>query len=166
MGSGKTSIGKRLANKLNFNFIDLDQYIENKYFKSVAQIFESEGEATFRNYENVCLIEISEIENVIISCGGGTPCFFNNIDLMNETGKTIYLKLSPLMLVSRLRSSKKRNSRPLIMNKSKEELIDYVTNTLAQREEFYLKSKLIIETKHKNISEIIELINSYDIRRY
>lgn len=159
MGSGKSTIGKRLANKLGFSFIDLDQYIEKKYFKTVANIFETEGEASFRNFEKSCLEEVSHFENVIISCGGGTPCFFDNIDLMNKTGKTIYLRLSPLMLVSRLRNSKKINTRPLIMNKSKEELVEYVTKTLTIREEFYLKAEIIVDTKSKNIAEIIDLIN-------
>lgn len=160
MGSGKSSIGKRLAHKLNFSYIDLDQYIENKYFKSISQIFETEGEANFRNYEKACLHEVSLIENAIISCGGGTPCFFNNIDLMNETGNTIYLKLSPLMIVNRLKNSKKLNTRPLIKNKSKDELVEYVTNTLIYREKFYLKAKNIVEAKHKTITEIIALIYS------
>ncbi|OFX28380.1 MAG: hypothetical protein A2033_02715 [Bacteroidetes bacterium GWA2_31_9] len=162
MGSGKSTVGKRLANKLGFNFIDLDNYIEKKHFKTVAKIFETESEQSFRLYEKACLEEVSQFENVIISCGGGTPCFFNNMELMNETGRTIYLKLSPLMLVSRLRNSKKINTRPLIMHKSKEELTEYVENTLNVREECYLKSKIIVDAKNKNISEIIDLIKISD----
>src|SRR5690554_5346297 len=94
MGSGKTTLGKKLATSLSLSFVDLDLYIESKYFKTIAQLFEEKGEDEFRVIEKNSLREVCEFENVVISTGGGTPCFFDNMQLMNEKGNTIYLKQS------------------------------------------------------------------------
>lgn len=143
MGSGKTTMGKLLAKTKNINFIDLDQYIENKYCTTIARIFQIEGEESFRLKERQCLHEILEIENVVISTGGGTPCFFDNMERMNKCGTTIYLQLTPLQLANRLRSSK-HNLRPLLNNMSTDQRLGYITETLQNREKYYLQAAYVV----------------------
>ena len=118
MGAGKTTLGKQLAEKLNYEFIDLDHYIENRYRKTVGSIFEEKGEDGFRKIEHNMLHEAGEFDNVIIATGGGAPCFYNNIEYMNTQGITIYLKTSPLTLHQRLKVA--RNSRHLLRDKTEE----------------------------------------------
>ncbi|MDE6688385.1 MAG: shikimate kinase, partial [Prevotella sp.] len=98
MGAGKTTIGKALAKELDIPFYDLDWYIESRRHKTVSQLFAEVGEEAFRKIEHNMLHEVAEFENVIISCGGGTPCFFDNIDYMNRQGQVVYLKASPEVL--------------------------------------------------------------------
>ncbi|MFA7493638.1 MAG: shikimate kinase, partial [Proteiniphilum sp.] len=141
MGSGKTTIGKRLAKVLSLSFVDLDAYIENKYRKKVPALFEEKGEEGFRKIESQTLREVSEFENVLISTGGGTPCFFDNMEVMNRTGLTIYLEAYPEDLADHLMASK--TVRPLIAGKSREELIPFITEHLARRESYYRKAKII-----------------------
>ncbi|MDD3910421.1 MAG: shikimate kinase, partial [Proteiniphilum sp.] len=132
MGSGKTTVGKRLARSLSLSFIDLDAFIENKYRKSVSDIFTEKGEEQFRKIENRALIEVANIEDVVISTGGGTPCFFDNMDVMNKAGTTVYIQADPEELAARLLASK--TVRPLIAGKPREEIIPFITEHLAQRE--------------------------------
>lgn len=95
MGAGKTTLGKALAQATDLQFIDLDWYIEERFHTSIQQIFADKGESGFRDIERRMLHEVAEFEDVIISCGGGTPCYFDNIDYMNLQGDTIYLKATP-----------------------------------------------------------------------
>ena len=95
MGAGKTTAGRELAKTLNLDFIDLDHFIQGRYHKTVSELFAEYGENEFRNIERNILLEVGEFENVVISTGGGTPCFFNNMEYMNNAGQTIYLKSSP-----------------------------------------------------------------------
>ena len=92
MGAGKTTVGKALAKALGVTFYDLDWYIETRMRRTVKQIFDQEGEEGFRRIERNMLHEVAEFENVVLSCGGGTPCFFDNIDYMNQQGPVVYLK--------------------------------------------------------------------------
>ena len=144
MGSGKTAMGKLLAKRLGLTFIDLDSYIENKFRCTIANIFQQDGEAAFREIEKKFLHEVAEIEDVVIATGGGAPCFFDNMDFMNRRGETIYIKLTPEHLAKRL-SSSKAGVRPLIRDKSGEVLLQYITQTLKNREPYYMQSKRIIE---------------------
>lgn len=153
MGSGKTTLGKDLANVLGLNFIDLDKFIEAKYFKTIPQIFAENGEDDFRKKENSCLKEVSEFEDVVIATGGGVPCFFDNIDIMNHTGACIFLDISPNVLVDRL--LKAGNERPLVKGKSKEELTALVNEMLVNRRPFYLKSRYIISNDNITISDLL-----------
>lgn len=146
MGAGKTTIGKLLAKKLNWQFIDVDSFIENRYHQTITAIFEKRGECGFRELERRTLEEISNFENVVISTGGGLPCFFDNMDLMNRKGVTIYLKSSAEDLINRLNTE--RQSRPLIRGKSIEELQYFVETNLEKREPFYNKSQLIFDVKN------------------
>ena len=138
MGAGKTTIGKALAKELGIMFYDLDWYIESRMRRTVAQIFSDEGEEGFREIERNMLHEVAEFEDVVISCGGGTPCFYDNMDYMNAQGDTIYLQASPDVLAGHLRMGKV--VRPLIAGKSDEELRQYIIESLKQREPHYTKA--------------------------
>lgn len=144
MGVGKTTVGKVLSKKLGYQFIDLDNYIENRFRKTIQEIFDVKGEDKFRGIEREMLSEVATFEKVVIATGGGTPCFYDNIDVMNKQGITIYIKASVEQLVSRLLASK--NVRPIIKGKSPEELKDFVKTHLAEREPFYAKADLIYLT--------------------
>ena len=143
MGAGKTTIGKALSNATGMAFYDLDWYIENRMRKSVSELFEERGEEGFRQIETNMLHEVAEFENVIISCGGGTPCFYNNIDYMNEQGETIYLKASPEVLFKHIKMT--RVPRPLLKDKSPEEVKEFIKEQIAYREPFYLKAKHVFD---------------------
>ena len=106
MGAGKTTVGKALSKELNIPFYDLDWYIESRMRKTVPQIFAERGEEGFRKIEHNMLHEVAEFENVIISCGGGTPCFYDNMEYMNAQGDTVYLKASPEVLYGHLKIGK------------------------------------------------------------
>lgn len=139
MGAGKTTLGRALAERLEMTFIDLDQYIEQRFRKSISQIFAEKGEEGFRDIERRMLHEVAEFEDVIISTGGGTPCFFDNIDFMNSKGITVYLKVPVERLFIRL--SIARRQRPLIKDKNDEELRAFIAEQLAKREPHYSKAQ-------------------------
>lgn len=143
MGSGKTTMGKLLAQQLGLSFLDLDAYIESKFHRTIAQIFEQEGEAGFRLIEKKYLHEVADFEDIVIATGGGAPCFFDNMDYMNEHGITIYLKMSVDQLVARL-SMSKAGVRPLISNKKTTELQQFIAEGLSNRERFYNSAKHVI----------------------
>ena len=142
MGSGKTILGRKLANILQHEFIDLDLYIEEHEGRTINKIFEEDGEDYFRNLERVYLHRVFTQDEVVISTGGGTPCFFDNMDQMNEYGKTIYIKMHPKELLPRLLSSS--NTRPLLAGKNEKEMLDYLIKTLRFREKYYNKAKRIV----------------------
>lgn len=139
MGAGKTTIGKALAKALGVTFYDLDWYIETRMRRTVKQIFDSEGEEGFRRIEYNMLHEVAEFENVVLSCGGGTPCFYDNIDYMNRQGKVVYLKASPEVLYEHLKMGK--SVRPLLLGKTPDEVRRFIVEQLAQRERFYSKAQ-------------------------
>ena len=158
MGSGKSSLGEELAHKLSLAFFDLDQMIEEEEGRKISEIFETDGEEKFREKEHVCLNKTFELSNVVVSTGGGTPCFFNNMEMINEKGISIYIKLNPGMLASRLCADKKK--RPLIKHcKDKNELELFVKNLLEKRDKYYLQSKIILEGKNINAKKIIEALS-------
>ena len=151
MGAGKTTVGKALAKELGIIFYDLDWYIENRMRKSIAQIFAERGEEGFRKIEYNMLHEVAEFENVIISCGGGTPCFFDNMDYLNQQGQVVYLKADPEVLYKHLVMSK--NDRPLLRGKSPEQLITFIREQLEKREPFYSKARYTVD---------VNLMDNYD----
>jgi len=145
MGSGKTTIGRELAKKLDFQFIDVDHFIENRQRKTINEIFSEKGEDAFRLMEHKALEEISLFENIVISTGGGAPCFYNNMELMNKNGFTIYLKTSPEELTKRLAITK--NERPLLKEKTLEEMQAFIAENLERRNYFYSQALLIFDAE-------------------
>ena len=143
MGSGKTSVGKKLANLLHFEFFDTDAEIERITGKNVLEIFETAGEDFFREKERAVIAELSQKTNVVVSAGGGSPCFFDNMQRMNQTGLTIYLQATPKMLKQRL--IKRKHQRPLLKNIPDDELETCITQLLHQREPDYLKCHITVE---------------------
>ncbi len=143
MGAGKTTVGKALAKELDVQFYDLDWYIEERMRKTIPQLFTERGEDGFRKVEHNVLHEVAEFENVVISCGGGTPCFFDNMDYMNVQGETVYLKSTPEVLYQHLKMGKVE--RPLLKDKTPEEMKTFIAGQLAVREQYYLKAKHVLD---------------------
>jgi Shikimate kinase len=145
MGAGKTTVGHELAKQMGLTFIDLDLYIETRYHKTIRELFEEKGEAGFREIERKTLHEVADIEDVLISTGGGAPCFFDNIDFMVSTGTTVYLKVSADELAARLEPCKQ--SRPIIKDLSGDELKLFIEKNLEKREPFYSKASIILDAE-------------------
>lgn len=143
MCAGKTTVGKALAKKIGRTFYDLDWYIEERFHKKVPVIFAEDGEERFRDIERRMLNEAAEFENTVLSCGGGTPCFYDNMDYMNSVADTYYLKASPETIIQHLAISK--GERPLLKGKSPEELAAFIQEQLAMRAPFYEKAHHIID---------------------
>ena len=141
MGAGKTTLGKALAKDLGISFIDLDQYIENRYMKSVSQIFAAKGEQGFREIESRLLREAGEFDDVIVSCGGSTPLIGDNMDYMLAQGKTVYLKCDNVTLLRRLKVASM--SRPLIAGKTDAELSEFIESETRRREPGYLRAEFV-----------------------
>jgi shikimate kinase len=155
MGAGKTTIGKALAKELNIQFYDLDWYIETRMRKKVSQIFAERGESGFRQIEHNMLHEVAEFEDVIVSCGGGTPCFFDNIDYMNSQGQVVYLKAAPEVLYDHLMMGK--GDRPLLKGKSPEELLSFIREQLTLREPFYSQARYTLDVSLMDNYEKIKI---------
>jgi shikimate kinase len=153
MGAGKTTIGKIIARCLNFVFIDLDNYIENRHHQSVSSIFSTHGEGEFRLIEHNILHEVGMFESVVVSTGGGAPCFFDNMEFMNSVGLTVYLKASANELVKRLKAQEWK--RPLLMERKDGELLDFVSDSLKKRNEFYMQAQLILEIDGMDIESVV-----------
>ena len=135
MAAGKTTLGKALARDLGLQFIDLDHYIENRYRCTVSQLFAERSEEAFRQIERNLLHEVAEFEDVVISTGGGTPCFFDNMEYMNSKGTTVFLDASVDVIHTRLTIA--RVQRPLVKGKTAEELRQYITDMLIRRLPYY-----------------------------
>jgi shikimate kinase len=144
MGSGKTHWGSIWAKNLNMPFFDLDKQIEEAEQKTVAEIFEKKGEAYFREKEAVALRLFAQKDNCIIACGGGTPCFNDNLQWMNEKGTIIYLQSSPQDILQRV--LEEQSKRPLIKNLNEGELLFFIQQKLKEREPFYTQAKIILQT--------------------
>ena len=155
MGAGKTTIGKALSKELGIIFYDLDWYIESRMRKTVSEIFAERGEEGFRKIEYNMLHEVAEFEDVIISCGGGTPCFFDNMDYLNQQGQTVYLKAEPEVLYKHLQMAKVE--RPLLKGKSKEELLTFIKEQLEKREPFYTKARYTLDVSLMDNYEKIKI---------
>ena len=143
MGSGKTTVGKALSKETGMMLYDLDWYIESRMRKSVSQIFAEKGEEKFRQMEYNMLHEVAEFEDVVLSCGGGTPCFYDNMDYLNQQGDVVYLKATPETLYKHLLMAKVE--RPLLKGKNPDELIAYITEHLKEREPFYEKARYTLD---------------------
>lgn len=159
MGSGKTTVAKKIATHLGWELTDLDRLIETRTGLSVEDLFRDKGEHFFRKIESEVLRNIDYKLNNVVACGGGTPCFYDNMDYMNKTGLTIYLKMSTGALQNRL--SKSISVRPLIKDMSDGELTSYINKTVTHREEWYGRAAVVTDGLNADISEIISAIQEH-----
>jgi len=157
MGSGKTYWGKIWAQQKDLDFYDLDEMIEEKEKRSIAAIFEKEGEEYFRKIEKVALHQFLKIENAVIACGGGTACFNDNVKWMNEHGITVYLSASAPYVLSRIKEEK--DKRPLINKLNEAELLFFIEQKLKDREPFYNQAKIILPVADLN-DESLSTLNT------
>ena len=157
MGSGKSTIGRLLAKKKNFYFVDLDDYIEEKEKMTVSEIFESKGEVYFRKKEHLYLKElINSEEDFVLALGGGTPCYAGNMDVINVSKNTdaIYLRTSIATVVERL--IKEKEKRPLVARLENDQLPEFVAKHLFERSYFYNKAKYKLTVDNKNANEVVK----------
>ena len=160
MCSGKTTLGKLLAKELQADFIDMDWYIEQRFHCTVRDIFAERGEDGFRKIEQNILHEVGEFENVFIATGGGTPCFFGNMEWMNAHGDTVFLQTSEDTLFRRLQSGKQ--TRPILMNKTDEELRSFIVEALKARMPFYSQAKYcFIADELESHEQIMESVRRF-----
>lgn len=152
MGAGKTTVGKELAKKLKFKFIDLDDQIKSSTKKSITSIFETEGEVAFRKYEQNALFQLLNSEKVVIATGGGCATYKNNMSWMNENGTTVYLFAHPGIIFHRLAQNK--IGRPLIESKNDIELMQYINDLMEIRHTFYNQAQFK-ENAAQSVSEIV-----------
>ncbi len=146
MGCGKTTQGKKLAKEIGYHFIDLDDYITNQQDKEITELFAEVGEEEFRKIETAALQEcINDNLKALIALGGGTPCFNNNIELLKSSGKIIYLEMTAEALYNRLFNPSAKQDRPLVRDKSNEEMLLYIENLLKVREVFYKQADIITD---------------------
>ena len=160
MAAGKTTLGKALAKDLGLQFIDLDHYIESRYHCSVSQLFAERGEEAFRQIERNMLHEVAEFEDVIIATGGGTPCFFDNMDYMNAQGTTVFLEAPVETIYTRLTIA--RVQRPLVAGKSADELRAYIAATLEKRMPYYSRATYtFLADQLENIHQVNQSVERF-----
>ena len=162
MGSGKSAIGKRLAQLAGFPFYDTDTLFEQEYKTSIASYFTTYGEAEFRLKENLLIRRLAkQSSSMIVATGGGMPCFHNGIDIMNEAGYSIYLQLPAAVLFSRLKQSVK--NRPLLKEKNEDELQSYIKLLLQQREPVYKQATFIVDGLYSDADMLLSRLKALDI---
>jgi len=155
-GSGKTTIAKKLANRLQYQCIDLDLQFEKTYQMSIPDFFKKYGEEVFRKSEHLILKEILHKDHIVISTGGGTPCFHGNMELILENSYSVYLKMSPVSLHHRLVNSKR--IRPLVQNKTPEEIKQFIDTMLLVREQYYLQADFVIKGENFDIEQLYQCL--------
>lgn len=158
MGSGKTYIGQKLAARLEYDFIDLDEFIEKEEGIPIAKIFEEKGETHFRNLEGISLKKLVQCEKVVVATGGGTPCFFDNMAWMNTHGFTIFLNAPLEILLDRLKNEQAH--RPLIAERPEEEWAAFIGHLLEHRKPFYEQAKLLYNIQ-KGQEDVAENLGIY-----
>ena len=156
MGSGKSTVGRRLAGRLAYSFIDMDARLEGEHGMTINEIFEKLGEKAFRELESNLLKEMVTLQDAVISTGGGLPCTGNNMDLINRKGVSIYLRMEPAALLNRLSRGKSR--RPLIRHLSRQELETFIQEKLREREPVYLRAHHIINGLNFKMDELLEIL--------
>jgi Shikimate kinase len=156
MGSGKTTTGKDLAKALGYEFIDLDIFMEQKYEMSVSALFSKYGEIGFRKREREALHEVLHKTNAVLSLGGGTPVYYDNMDVINQNSESVFLRVQLPQLVKRLEH--KKQTRPLIAHLADEELMEFVAKHLFERNTFYQKAKHTISITNQSSFEVLNQI--------
>ncbi len=158
MGSGKSTLGQALAEELGYDFADTDTLIAERCAKSVAAIFEEEGEERFRRYEQEILHALFGRERLVVACGGGLPCFYDNMERMNACGITVYLQALPEQLVQRIEGHKSTH-RPLLQGKTGPALRQYIEESLFRREQYYNQASIIIDTAVNPLAHLMEQLS-------
>lgn len=153
MGSGKSYTGKQLANALNYNCIDLDEYLIQKNGQTIPEIFQTNGESHFRYLERKALHDMAKYERTIIATGGGTPCFYDNMDWMNRQGVTLYLDVHPQVIIKRL--TNETLQRPLLAGKSIEQVQQFIIHKIHERSPYYEQAqfKYTLHREKTNLTE-------------
>ena len=161
MGCGKSSLGRKLAKVANMEFMDMDSIIEQREGASISDIFYYQGEEYFRNAERALIEELGTAEgDMVISTGGGSPAWKDNMECLNSLGTTIYLQRSPEQILSRL-SAYGREKRPMFRGKSDEELLEFMRVHMAEREPYYNQAHIVIECDACSDDEAVEKIVDY-----
>lgn len=164
MGCGKSTVGKQLAKRMGYAFVDIDSYIEETSGRSINQVFEQDGEGTFRVLERAALLQHLNAEDAVIATGGGLPCNENNMELMLEAGMCVYIQLDAGALASRLYDG--RSTRPLIKDLDKHGLKEYIASKLQEREPFYTQAQIVVDgLSLKSPEKLDELITRLDHSR-
>jgi shikimate kinase len=156
--SGKTTLGKKLARFLNYEFLDTDDLIKQRERVTIEDIFDKRGEDAFRTIEKEILETVIHLKDKVISTGGGMPCFHGNMDRMNEYGTTIFLDVPVKDLLMRLGNDGKEN-RPLTRGKNEVELYQFLENKYKERSPFYKRAKIILEGNKIKLENIVEALN-------
>ena len=159
MGSGKTTTGKDLAKAIGYEFIDLDQFIEQKYQTKIADIFANEGELGFRKKEREALHEILTNTNIVLSLGGGTPVYYNNMEEITKNSVSFFIRVQLPQLVKRLEN--KKGTRPLIAHLTNEELTEFVAKHLFERNQYYEKAKYTINVSSQSTLQVLDQIMNH-----
>ncbi len=157
MYSGKTTVGCSLAQQLDYRFADLDQLFEERYHTSIPLFFIRYGEEAFRKLEQLMLHSTETMDNAVISTGGGTPCYFNNMEWINAHGTSVFLDVSVDKIIQRARASKKQ--RPVLANKSPEELHTFIQNQLVQRLPFYRQAQIHLPADQPDLNALLQQLH-------
>ncbi len=161
MASGKSTIGKLLAKKMELSFIDLDDYIEKKEEKTISEIFNKDGEIYFRKKEHLYLKELLSLENdFVLALGGGTPCYAGNMSLIKNSidAKSVYFKLKTPTLVNRL--TKEKTKRPIVASLEDSDIPEFIAKHLFERSFYYNQSDIVLNGDNITIEETISKIYS------
>ncbi len=142
MGSGKSSIGRGLARRLDYRFVDMDTEVERLVGMNVADFFATRGEQEFRKMERTVLESLTSERDAVVATGGGVPCFGDTMEVMNAAGLTIYFKMGPEKLLRRLEHGQAK--RPLLRDKTQDELLRYISENLEKREPFYSRARMVV----------------------
>ena len=157
MGAGKSTLGKKLAKAIGYQFVDSDKEISNQQGVTISVLFDTKGEAYFRQLEKEFIEQLDSNENYIVATGGGLPIYTNLMNKLNEKGITLYLRVKPSTLLLRLKEGQKK--RPLIANLNEEQLHAFISEKLVERESTYLKAQLIVDEPDQKIEKLIHLLH-------